>query len=435
MAKRTFKLISLLLVLAFALTGCSMVEVDREMDDAEVIIKVNDTQLLKKDVMQYYDNYKATLQYQYQMYSAFGYQVTMPSDDEIKQIVVDALVLQEVRKQKAAELGLDQLTADDEATIQENAQSSYDSAYAQVKTNVTTDGMSDDEITAAADKYMADNDITLDKYVEDARNTYIDNKLDEYIYKDLTVTDDEVQAEFDSRVAADQASYEEDETAIDTKVNSGNTAYYYPEGFRYVKQVLVKFLEEDSTAISDIRKQISDVTSQIDSFATPAPTEEPEATDAPADATEAPTEEPTEEPTVDPEATPAPTMDPTLPSQLSDLEDQLAAAQQTALVQALRRGSPLTAQQRALIAPERSDIITVYRELQARRWHAEDMQPLFAKLGEEHTGKTLVALTALEQVGLIAAVERGGAKFWELVPTAGKKNLADAPILKCLEER
>jgi len=109
-------------------------------------------------------------------------------------------------------------------------------------------------------------------------------------------------------------------------------------------------------------------------------------------------------------------------------------AQQTALVQALRRGSPLTAQQRALIAPERSDIITVYRELQARRWHAEDMQPLFAKLGEEHTGKTLVALTALEQVGLIAAVERGGAKFWELVPTAGKKNLADAPILKCLEE-
>ncbi len=434
MAKRTFKLISLLLVLAFALTGCSMVEVDREMDDAEVIIKVNDTQLLKKDVMQYYDNYKATLQYQYQMYSAFGYQVTMPSDDEIKQIVVDALVLQEVRKQKAAELGLDQLTADDEATIQENAQSSYDSAYAQVKTNVTTDGMSDDEITAAADKYMADNDITLDKYVEDARNTYIDNKLDEYIYKDLTVTDDEVQAEFDSRVAADQASYEEDETAIDTKVNSGNTAYYYPEGFRYVKQVLVKFLEEDSTAISDIRKQISDVTSQIDSFATPAPTEEPEATDAPADATEAPTEEPTEEPTVDPEATPAPTMDPTLPSQLSDLEDQLAAAQQTALVQALRRGSPLTAQQRALIAPERSDIITVYRELQARRWHAEDMQPLFAKLGEEQTGKTLVALTALEQVGLIAAVERGGAKFWELVPTAGKKNLADAPILKCLEE-
>ena len=111
-----------------------------------------------------------------------------------------------------------------------------------------------------------------------------------------------------------------------------------------------------------------------------------------------------------------------------------AAAEQTALVQALRRGTPLTAEQKAIVAPKRSDIITVYRELQARRWHAEDLQPLFAKLGEQNTGKILVALTALEQVGLIAVQECGGAKFWELVPAQGKKNLADAPILKCLEE-
>ena len=110
-----------------------------------------------------------------------------------------------------------------------------------------------------------------------------------------------------------------------------------------------------------------------------------------------------------------------------------AAAEQTALVQALRRGTPLTEEQKTLIAPARSDIITVYRELQTHAWHAEDLQPLFAKLGEENTGKTLVALTALEQVGLIDTVERNGAKFWELVPATGKKNLADAPILKCLE--
>ena len=110
-----------------------------------------------------------------------------------------------------------------------------------------------------------------------------------------------------------------------------------------------------------------------------------------------------------------------------------AMPQQAALVQALRRGTPLTTEQKNLITPARSDIIAVYRELQARRWHAEDLQPLCAKLGEENTGKTLVAVTALEQVGLIAAAEKGGAKVWELVPTAGKKNLADAPILKCLE--
>ena len=108
-------------------------------------------------------------------------------------------------------------------------------------------------------------------------------------------------------------------------------------------------------------------------------------------------------------------------------------AEQAAFVVALRRGTPLTEEQKKLITPERSDIVTVYRELQARRWHAEDLQPLCAKLGEENTGKTLVAVTALEQVGLIAAVEKGGAKYLELVPAQGKKNLADAPVLKCLE--
>ena len=111
------------------------------------------------------------------------------------------------------------------------------------------------------------------------------------------------------------------------------------------------------------------------------------------------------------------------------------ASQQAALVQALRRGTPLTAEQKQTVAPARSDIIAVYRELQIRRWHADDLQPLFAKLGEENTGKILVAVAALEQVGLIAARERDGIRFWELVPTAGKKNLADAPILKCLEEQ
>ena len=50
------------------------------------------------------------------------------------------------------------------------------------------------------------------------------------------------------------------------------------------------------------------------------------------------------------------------------------------------------------------------------------------------TGKTLVALTALRQVGLVATAGEGGASYLELVRVSGQKNLADAPILKCLEE-
>ena len=109
------------------------------------------------------------------------------------------------------------------------------------------------------------------------------------------------------------------------------------------------------------------------------------------------------------------------------------AARQAALVDALRRGASLPAEQRRQLAPTREEVAALYRELKARRWHADDLQPLCARLG--HTGKTLVALTALRQVGLVDAVERDGVRYLELVHVEGKKNLADAPILKCLEEK
>ena len=107
-------------------------------------------------------------------------------------------------------------------------------------------------------------------------------------------------------------------------------------------------------------------------------------------------------------------------------------AAQADLVQALRRGAPLTDEKRALLNPTRDEIAAVYRELRTGRWYAEDLQPLFAKLGPDHAGKILVAVSALEQVGLVT-VPPQGPRVYALVPAQGKKNLADAPILKCLE--
>lgn len=109
-------------------------------------------------------------------------------------------------------------------------------------------------------------------------------------------------------------------------------------------------------------------------------------------------------------------------------------AEQAALVQALRRGAPLTPEQKKLLRPDRAFAAAVYREIKAGSWHAGDLQPLFAKLGEANTGKTLVAIAALEQVGLVAETVRQGARVLGIVPAGSKKNLADAPILKSLED-
>lgn len=99
------------------------------------------------------------------------------------------------------------------------------------------------------------------------------------------------------------------------------------------------------------------------------------------------------------------------------------ASQQAALVQALRRGTPLTAEQKQTVAPARSDIIAVYRELQIRRWHADDLQPLFAKLGEENTGKILVAVGRAGTGG----ADRGQGARWDPVLGAGADRRQEEP--------
>lgn len=108
-------------------------------------------------------------------------------------------------------------------------------------------------------------------------------------------------------------------------------------------------------------------------------------------------------------------------------------AEQAALFDALRRGTPLTAEQRALMRPTRADAIAVYREVQSGRCHGEDLQPLFARLGAQNAGKILCSLAALEQIGLAAVEEKNGTPLIVAVPSAQKKDLSMAPILQCLE--
>jgi single-stranded-DNA-specific exonuclease len=110
------------------------------------------------------------------------------------------------------------------------------------------------------------------------------------------------------------------------------------------------------------------------------------------------------------------------------------AARQAALFEALRGGVALQPEQLSAIRPERADIVKVYQAVRTGSWHADDLQPLFVQLGAEQTGKALVGIMALEQLGLVARVEKDGAAMLALVPCAEKKDLSQAPILKRMKE-
>ena len=95
----------------------------------------------------------------------------------------------------------------------------------------------------------------------------------------------------------------------------------------------------------------------------------------------------------------------------------------TELYEALMCGAPLTESQRRALLPARADTVALYRAVGAARdgVPAGDLRPLFAKLG------------ARRELSLLEQRETPQGARWCLVPAAGKKDLASAPILRRLE--
>lgn len=110
------------------------------------------------------------------------------------------------------------------------------------------------------------------------------------------------------------------------------------------------------------------------------------------------------------------------------------APRQAAVFQAFKQGAALEPGQKSQLLPDREHTAAVYRLVRQGQVFAEDLQPLFAKIGSETAGKTMASLEALLQLGLIEIKEISGARRFAPVAVAGKKDLDSAPILKALKE-
>ena len=110
------------------------------------------------------------------------------------------------------------------------------------------------------------------------------------------------------------------------------------------------------------------------------------------------------------------------------------AAEQAALVQALRRGAPLTPEQKEAVAPARSHIITVYRELQralARRRSAAPVRKAWRGEHRQDAGGGRCAGTGRPH----HSGRPGRGQVLGACASHRQEEPRDAPILKCLEDR
>lgn len=257
MQKKT--LLALMLILTMLLSGCSLIVKDDSVDDARVVIRVGDDTYTKAQVQA---NIDYTLQqYQY-IYSLYG--LTFDSTDEttisrITDSVIDGLVERSVLIAKAKELGLDELTDEESAQLDEDVKSELETLRESAASSFSLSTETQlEEIEAKLTEYG----YTEESIRESLLESLLMEKAEEYAIKDVAVTEEEITAEYNSKVEEAKTSYESDPEAYGKAVLNGDTIYYRPAGYRYVKQILIKFNEEDSALVSEIQSALTTAQSE-----------------------------------------------------------------------------------------------------------------------------------------------------------------------------
>lgn len=262
-------LLALLLAMAMMLSGCALIEKDMEVDRATEIIRVGDTVYTKGEIL---DEVDYQLNYMAYYYSMFGmsYDPTDPAVvAETKQSVIDSLVESAVCNAKIRELGLDQLTAEEqtqlEAAVEESWQYNLESIQASYFADTELTG---EELQAALEAEAENLGLTREYMTEYEKSYITSEKLNDYVVADVTVTDEELQAAYDEEVAADQEQFTSYPYSYGNMSDAGTTVYYRPAGYRLVKQILVQFTEEDQALLNSIESAIADQETQITSCTT-----------------------------------------------------------------------------------------------------------------------------------------------------------------------
>ena len=257
-------LLALLLALTMLLTGCTLVQKDQAVDAATVILQLGDQTVTKGEVQEEVEN---QLDYMSYVYSMYGYSFDATSAEAIadaRQEAINTLKTELVSNAKIAELGLDQLTEEEEAQVKAQAEETYQSNLNYILTSNYADSeLSDEEKNTAAAADLEKLGYSMESAMENARETTLQEKLRQEIIKDVAVTEEEITKEYESRTASGKETYENNTASWTTAANNGTTLYYTPDGVRFVKQILVKFLDEDQTKIDEANSKVTDAQSKV----------------------------------------------------------------------------------------------------------------------------------------------------------------------------
>ncbi len=261
--RRTFaKLAALMLALTLVLSGCNLVDVDQlaliaqqREEVAEtlstVLVEYDGGTLTAQDVMPvFYSNYS----YMSQIYSSMGYEVDTETVNSILEDAVQTELENRVIAAQFEERGLSLSVTEEE--IAEEADSAYQTNYEYALEYASGD--TDEERAANAELVLFSEGYTPEYMYNMMLSSYQADALQADVEAEVTeVTDEELQTAYDEKVAADEETYTESPTDIESDATDASSVICWrPEGYRAVKHVLVIPEDDVLQAVTDARDAV-----------------------------------------------------------------------------------------------------------------------------------------------------------------------------------
>ena len=225
--------------------------------DPNAVATVNGESIYKDEVDEGYT----------QMVSIYE-QMGMPVDEtdieqvlQIKNSIIDSLVMSKVVLQKAKEQGFDILSKEEEDEITKNITEELQSFKDQLKSEVEEEAKTDTSIKVdeEVDKRYTDAlsqaGYTEETYIQYAQKTMREQKTQDKLkdsLKDKTaLSDAEIQEWYDGELKTQQEAVTSDPSAFYDYYDDG-VALFVPEGIVRVQQILIKLPDEQTAAVQEL---------------------------------------------------------------------------------------------------------------------------------------------------------------------------------------
>ena len=238
-----------------------------------VVATLNGQNLLWSDVKANYDSLVS-------QYSGY-YDMADPANVELfRAVALENTVVEKMLGQKAVEMGLSELSAEEIAEAETAAQTDWSSAIdnylAYYYPDLTAESAEADiaAANAEAEKYFNDGGFNLEVLTAEYKKYMVMDKVQRVMLQDVAVTDEDVEAYYQELVAADKALYENDVAAymaynsqVDMMAmyasmygtpSDMDYAWYKPEGFRAVRHILLPVEEELMNTYTDLQARFEE---------------------------------------------------------------------------------------------------------------------------------------------------------------------------------